>query len=189
MGMKACIVNVLDTLSKHTSWTGSPDLHFTLHWLCQNLRRVQKLSTFLCSINSWKYKTLHSNCPCYTLQPHTMTWCPWPTFHAPLTLSKFYVKSRNKVHFSAAVISGSILPCIVIIFDSLNNHALWPGALDLHCMLHWLCPNCMSSLKIKCISLCSSNGCEYETLHTGCPWHTFQAHTMTIFLLDLHCTL
>ena len=139
-----------------------------------------------------------------------MTWCPWPTFHAPPTLSKFYVKSRNKVHFSAtvtAVIAGSMKPCIVIV---LINHTIWHGALNLHFMLHRLCQNFMLSLEIKCISLqysweyetlqrncawhtlwahtmtrcislCSSNGFEYESLHSGCPWHTFQAHTMTIF--------
>ena len=50
-----------------------------------------------------------------------MTWYHLPTFHAPPTLSKFYVESRNKVletnkvHFSAAVIGGSI--CIAIALD------------------------------------------------------------------------
>ena len=66
---------------------------------------------------------------------------------------KIYVESRNKVHFSAAVIAGSMKPCIVIVLDTLNNHLLWHGALDLHFMLHWLCPNFMSSLELKCISL------------------------------------
>ena len=44
-------------------------------------------------------------------------------------------------------------------------------------MLHWLCPNFTSRLEIKCISLCSSNGCEYETLHSGCLLDTLFKHT------------
>ena len=102
-----------------------------------------------------------------------MTWCPWPTFHAPPTLSKFYVKSRNKVNFSATVIAGSMKPCIVIV---LNNHTIWRD-LDLHFMLHWLCQNFMLSLEIWCISLQYS--LEYETLQHNCAWHTLWAHTMT----------
>ena len=34
--MKSCIVIVLDTLFKHAPWPSALDLHFTLHWLCQN---------------------------------------------------------------------------------------------------------------------------------------------------------
>ena len=59
-----------------------------------------------------------------------MTWCPCPTFHAPPTLSKFYVESRNKVHFSAAVISGRMIPCIVVVLDTLQPCSIiwcpWP---------------------------------------------------------------
>ena len=36
---------------------------------------------------------------------------------------KFYVKSFNKVHFSTAVIAGSMKPCIVIALDTLFKHA------------------------------------------------------------------
>ena len=63
--------------------------------------------------------------PWYTLWAHNMTRCPWPTFHAPPTLSKFYVKSRNKVHFSAAVMAVSMKPCIVVVLDTLK-HTPWP---------------------------------------------------------------
>ena len=49
----------------------------------------------LCSSDSWEYETLHSNYPWHTLQAGTLTQCPWPWFHAPLTLSKFCVESRK----------------------------------------------------------------------------------------------
>ena len=51
-----------------------------------------------------------------------MTWCPLPTFHAPLTSSNFYVEPRNKVHFSEAVIAGSMKPRLVIMLDTLFEH-------------------------------------------------------------------
>ena len=158
VGIKACTSNCpWHTLQAHImnrfSW---PTFHAPL-----------TLSKFTFSldikyIDSWEYETLHCNCPWHTLQPRTLTWCPWLTFHAPLTLSKFYFKSRNKVHFSAALIAGSTKPCIVILLDTLNNHAPWPGALDRHFTLHRLCKNFTSSLEIKCISPHQN-----ETLHSN----------------------
>ena len=59
-----------------------------------------------------------------------MTWYPAPTFHTQPTLSKFYIESRNKVHFFAAVVAVRI-PYIVIVLDTFFEQAL-PGALDLH---------------------------------------------------------
>ena len=56
-----------------------------------------------------------------------MTWCTWPTFHAPLTLSKFYVKSRIKVHISAAAMPVGMKPCID--YSSSKHHDpffAWP---------------------------------------------------------------
>ena len=117
-----------------------------------------------------------------------MTWCPWPSFHAPSTVSKFYVVSRKKVHFSAAVIAWSMKPCIVIVLDTLNTNTLWPGAIDLHFMLHWLCQNFMLSQKIKYISLQqwiagSMKPCiviVFDTLFEHTPWPG---------AFDLHFTL
>ena len=79
-----------------------------------------------------------------TLYNHTpMTWCPWPSFPTPVTLSKFDIKSRDdhEVHFSAAAIAVSMKFCIVIVNDTLFKHTSWHGALDLHFTLHWLCQN------------------------------------------------
>ena len=42
---------------------------------------------------------------------------------------KIYVESRNKVHFSAAVVAVKIKPCIVIVLDTLFKQAPSPGAL------------------------------------------------------------
>ena len=101
----------------------------------------------LCSRDSWEYETLHSNYPWHTLQAGTLTQCPWHWFHAPLTLSKIYVESRNKVHFFAAVLAVRMKPCIVIVLDKLFKQAPWSGALDLHFTLHWLCQYFVSSLE------------------------------------------
>ena len=111
----------------------------------------------LCSSDSWEYETLHSNYPWHTFQEGTLTQCPWPWFHAPLTLSKFCVESRkftlsleiisNKVNFFAAVLAVRMKPCIVIVLDTLFKKAPWPGALDLDFTLHWLCQNFASSLE------------------------------------------
>ena len=45
----------------------------------------------LWSSDSWEYETLHSNYPWHTLQAGTLTRCHWPSFHSPLTFSKFCV--------------------------------------------------------------------------------------------------
>ena len=45
-----------------------------------------------------EYQTLQSYCPWHALQARTMTQCLWPRFHAPVTLSWFYVESSIKVH-------------------------------------------------------------------------------------------
>ena len=39
---------------------------------------------------------------------------------------KFYVESRNKMDISAAMIPGSIKPCIVIALDTVFKHAPRP---------------------------------------------------------------
>ena len=92
--------------------------------------------------------------------------------HAPPTLSKFYVESKKKVHFSAAVIAGSMIPCTVTILDAPNNHALRHGALK-HFMLHQLCQHFMWSLEIQCTSLAVIAG------HSSCAWHPLWENTMT----------
>ena len=56
-----------------------------------------------------------------TLQAHTMTHKPCPIFYAPLTLSKFTSSLEIEVHFPAAVIAGSMKPCIVIVLDILSS--------------------------------------------------------------------
>ena len=146
--MKPCKVFVLDTLFKQAPWPGALDLHFMLHWLCQyfassleNLRRVQKRSSFLCSSGSCEDGTLHSNCPWHTLHAGTLTWCPSSSFHAPLTLSNFCFESRNKVHFSATVVAVGMKDCIVIVLDTFFKHTSWTGSPDLHFTLPWLCQN------------------------------------------------
>ena len=60
---------------------------------------------FLCNIYGCKCQTLHDYCPLYTLQAHTMTLCPWPSFYTLVTSS--YI---NKVHLLAEMIDASIKP-------------------------------------------------------------------------------
>ena len=54
---------------------------------------------------------------------------------------KIYVESRNKVHFSAAVVAVKMKPCIVIVLDTPFKQAPSPGALDLHCYAPLTLPN------------------------------------------------
>ena len=89
---------------------------------------------FLNIRDSCKSETLHSNCPWYTLQACTLTRCPWPIFHGPLT-SKFL---RQSLVFSTSEIAASLKPCIVIVLDMPFKHAPSPGALDLYFTVHWL---------------------------------------------------
>ena len=49
---------------------------------------------------------------------------------------KIYVKSRNTVHFSAAVIARNMKTCKVIVLDAHFKNASVAGALDLHFMVH-----------------------------------------------------
>ena len=59
---------------------------------------VEVLSTFTSKFgfleirDSCESETLHSNCPWHTLQACTLTQCPWPIFHGPLTLIIFTSK-------------------------------------------------------------------------------------------------
>ena len=52
-------------------------------------------------------------------------------FHTPVTLSLIYM--YMVMYIFAAVITGSVKPCIVIVIDVLPEHALFPGDLDLSC--------------------------------------------------------
>ena len=81
---------------------------------------------FSVAVIAGNFETLHSICAWHSLWAHTMTRCPWPTFHAPLPLSNFYVESRNKMHFSAAAMAVSMKPCIVVVFDTLFKHTSLP---------------------------------------------------------------
>ena len=111
-----------------------------------------------------------------------MTLCPWPRFHAWVTLSWFYVESSIihiessiKVHFSEAVKAVSVKHCIVIVLNILFKHTLWPSALDLDFMLHWLCHDFTSSLALLTailvlnIFLWTDDSCGCLTLHSNCP--------------------
>ena len=110
--IKPCIVIVLDTLFKHTPLTGALDLHLTLYWLCKILFQVYLAHTMV-----------------------TLTYIlPFTDFvKFNVESRKCYVHSRNKVHFSAAVIAGSIKPGIVIALYTRFKHAL-----NLHFTHHWL---------------------------------------------------
>ena len=110
-----------------------PSVRQSVHNSCQ--------VALLCSSDSWKYETLHSNYLWHTLQAGTLTRCPWPSFHAPLTLSKFCVESRKFtssleikfISFPAAVVAVRMKPCIVFVLYTHFKEAPWPGALDLQC--------------------------------------------------------
>ena len=147
------MVIFIDTLYNHPPWPGALDLHFMLHRLWQ--KKILSLEIKCISLQQWYLGVwyldyllplIHSTTTHHDLVPVTDISCS-------TDFVKIYVESRNKVQFSAAVIAGSMKPCIVIILDTLNNHLLWHGALDLHFMLHWHCPNFMSSLELKRISL------------------------------------
>ena len=121
---------------------------------------------------------MHSNCPRHNLQASSMTWCPWPRFCTPLSLSWFYLEFCINMCFSEAVIGVSVKPCIVDVCKIIFKHALWPDALDLDFALQGLCHEFKSSLSLKCVSqkrwlLRMSN------LHSNCPLHSLQACTMT----------
>ena len=111
-----------------------------------------------------------------------MTLCPWPRFHAWVTLSWFYVESSIihiessiKVHFSEALKAVSVKHCKVIVLNILFKHTLWPSALDLDFMLHWLCHDFTSSLALLTailvlnIFLWTDDSCGCLTLHSNCP--------------------
>ena len=87
---------------------------------------------------------------------HHRPWCPWPTFHAPLSLSKFYVKSRIKVHSSAAAMAeDETLHRLVF------KHTPWP----IFCLTYIAC--CSYFTKCRCdIDLCG-----VLVLHTNGCWH------------------
>ena len=60
---------------------------FTLQWLCHTFDTQLRWNVFFCSIDSCGCQTLHSNCPRHILRACTETLWPWPTSHAPLTLT------------------------------------------------------------------------------------------------------
>ena len=67
---------------------------FRHSFVCSSVRPSVNNScqgALLCSSDSWEYETLYSYYPWHTLQAGTLTQCSWPSFHAPLTLSKFCV--------------------------------------------------------------------------------------------------
>ena len=123
--MKPYIVIVLDTLNNQAPWPGALDL--APPTLSKFYVKPRNKVHFSVAVIAKGIKTLHSNCAWHTLWAHTMTRCPWPTFHRfHWTLWKFYVKSRNKVHFSAAAMAVSMKPCIVVVLDTLFKHTPWP---------------------------------------------------------------
>ena len=83
--------------------------------------------SFLDIRDSCESETLQSNCPWHTLQVRTLTRCPWPIFHGPLTLkiftSKFCQHLRRSLVFSPSEIAVSLKPCIVIVLDIPFKHA------------------------------------------------------------------
>ena len=92
---------------------------------------------FFCTNDSQDYDTLHSNCPWYTLQAHTLTryhtfHAPLTisTFHAPLTISEFYIENNTKVCLSVLMVARIMKSCIVIILTC----TFFP----LHFTLQWL---------------------------------------------------
>ena len=52
----------------------------------------------------------------------------------------------------------SVRPCKVTVHNIPFKHVLWPGALDLHFMLQWLCHNFTSALALKSV---------FQTLHAA----------------------
>ena len=153
--MIPCIVIVHDIFSKHVPSHGSLDLHITLHWLCQNFTS----SKILLKVRFSVLMIARIMIPCIiTLQARTMTRYPWPTFHAPLTLSEVNVTTSSnyiKVCFSVLMVARMTKPCIVIVLNLLSKHTPWPGTLDLHVALHLLCQifYFTSSKILKCFSL------------------------------------
>ena len=59
-----------------------------------------------------------------------------PSFRLLIRFSS--VNNSVEVHFSVAVIVGSMKPCIVIVIGTLFKHKPWPYAINIQFMLHWL---------------------------------------------------
>ena len=72
-----------------------PSIHMFIRlFICLSIRlsTIHVKVYLLWSSDSWEYETMHSNYAWHTLEAGNLTWCPWPAFHAPLTLSKFCVE-------------------------------------------------------------------------------------------------
>ena len=153
--VKSCTVIVLDILFQHPLWSSALDLDFTLQWFWHHYFTASLEYKYISlKGDTCKCQTLHSNFLRDTLHAYTMMLCPWPRFPARLTLSWFYVESSIKVCCREAVIAESVKPCIVIVFDILFKHTLWPSVFDQDFALQWFCHHLFtSSLALKCVSL------------------------------------
>ena len=137
--MKTCIVIVLEYSSRRyhdplplTYISRSTDSDFIKFYVESRKFYVESRNkkTFLCSSDSWEYKTLHINLPItYPSNMHhdlvPMTYISRSTGFVKFYVEsrKFYVESRNSMHFSTAVLAGSIKPCIEIVLETLFKHA------------------------------------------------------------------
>ena len=71
------------------------------------------------------------------------------------------MKERVKVHFSVALIAGSVKPCIVLVFVL---PALWPGDLDFSC----------SSDKLEQCNIQQQSLLSVPSLANNCMGESFQ---------------
>ena len=138
---------------------------------------VEVLSTFTSKFgflnirDSCESETLHSNCPWHTLQARTLTQCPWPIFHGPLTLkiitSKFgFLDIRDSCESETL---HSNCPWHALQARTLTQ-CPWP-------IFHGPLTLIIFTSKFRFLDI--SDSCKSETLHSNCPWHTLQAHTLT----------
>ena len=162
-------------LYKHASGPGTLDLHFTLHWHCQ---------AFMSSGFSLIARIMN---PCILIirdiHSSTLTRYPWPTFHAPFTLSEFYVKNNSIAYFSVPMIARIMKPCKVIALHIVYKHISWPVTIDLYFMLHWLCLNFTKVRFFLTAIARSMNPCiaiVLDILNKHVPWPG---------TIDLHLTL
>ena len=121
---------------------------------------------------------MHSTCPRHTLQARTMTRCPWPRFHGPLTLSWFYVESSIKVCFSVcfsvAVMAASVQPCPLRTLQArTKNRWPWPR-FRTPLTLSWFYVESSIPVRFFVAQIAAS----VQTLHSNCPQHSLQVYTM-----------
>ena len=80
---------------------------------------------YLLNYKAYNHQTLHSASPQCTDSAGTLTWWPWPIFHAPLTFTPF----TSPFHMSSTVRPSTTKPYIALLQG-------WLGGAKVLCILH-----------------------------------------------------